>query len=404
MAIPDKYRSDHLFLLVGTNPLPNYVSTLLLARPTATIHLLHSGGSGANTLRFAKFLETALPKRVSTITVYPHEIHEASAGEIRHVTLAVLDRYHVTGQVGLNYTGGTKAMAIHTYRTLAEAGADGRIDKPVFSYLDARRMAMFIDGVPGHYPVANELKVSFSELAELHGYEVGETRISPAHEPLFTALAQVHSESTGHQQWYKWRRGSNGFVGGKLPDVTVYPQLAPVREAMDRLCNGQATPSQIAQILGFPEFASCADWFKGRWMEELALAAVKANVSDFDIHQYGAGLKPIPSGLISPRERRAFELDVVAMIGYQLFAISCIDNDKARGETKKHLFEAYTRAQQLGGEEARIALVSCVEHPMILQQEIEREWHSKGQIKVFGREHLTKLATNFHHWFKEARR
>lgn len=39
-------KTDYLFLLVGTNPLPNYVAARLLARPKGKIYLLHSRTTG----------------------------------------------------------------------------------------------------------------------------------------------------------------------------------------------------------------------------------------------------------------------------------------------------------------------------------------------------------------------
>ena len=59
--IPEEYRSDFLFLLVGTNPLPNYVAARLLAQPDATVYVLHSDGEGSpSTKPIAQQLETCL--------------------------------------------------------------------------------------------------------------------------------------------------------------------------------------------------------------------------------------------------------------------------------------------------------------------------------------------------------
>jgi hypothetical protein len=41
----EPYRTDHLFLIVGANPLPNFVAALLLSKKGGTIHLLHSKGT-----------------------------------------------------------------------------------------------------------------------------------------------------------------------------------------------------------------------------------------------------------------------------------------------------------------------------------------------------------------------
>jgi hypothetical protein len=56
MADLAAYKTNYLFLLVGRNPLPNYVSALLLAKDEGTIVLLHTPGTDgtgkvANNLR-----------------------------------------------------------------------------------------------------------------------------------------------------------------------------------------------------------------------------------------------------------------------------------------------------------------------------------------------------------------
>jgi hypothetical protein len=38
-VIPDSYKSDHLFLLVGTNPLPNFVAATLMLKPQGQLYL-----------------------------------------------------------------------------------------------------------------------------------------------------------------------------------------------------------------------------------------------------------------------------------------------------------------------------------------------------------------------------
>ena len=41
-TIPESWKTDHLILLVGSNPLPNYVAAQLLLNEGGTLHLLHS--------------------------------------------------------------------------------------------------------------------------------------------------------------------------------------------------------------------------------------------------------------------------------------------------------------------------------------------------------------------------
>ncbi len=94
-----------------------------------------------------------------------------------------------------------------------------------------------------------------------------------------------------------------------------------------------------------------------------------------------------------------FELDCVAVRGYQLFAVSCTVDKKA--VAKDHLIEVQARARQLGGDEARIALVCTTEDKKALLSEIQRDLDSGDRIKVFGREDIGNLSIRFEEWVKE---
>jgi hypothetical protein len=94
-----------------------------------------------------------------------------------------------------------------------------------------------------------------------------------------------------------------------------------------------------------------------------------------------------------------FQFDVAFMRGYQLFAISCTTSAKD-DLCKLKLFEARTRALQLGGSEARVALVCCSNHPDVLKAELKGTTED-SKIEVFGREDLTKLTERFNEWITE---
>jgi hypothetical protein len=117
--------------------------------------------------------------------------------------------------------------------------------------------------------------------------------------------------------------------------------------------------------------------------------------SECHIHQAGVGFVP---------KERDFEFDVAAMRGYQLFALSCTTESK-KGMVKSKLFEAYVRARQMGGDEARVGLVCCApqdnpdNNPSLIRSEIEETWDAKGKVRVFGAEHLLQLPDCFRAWF-----
>jgi hypothetical protein len=402
--IPEKYRSEYLFLLIGENPLPNYVSALLLidADKKSTIYLLHSDGANntPSTKPYADLLLRSLRLKLPNAIFRLYELNESDSTKIAANMKTILEREKISGKVGLNYTGGTKPMSHHSYLALRE-----RFPNAVFSYLDASQLALRIDGETTRYPVAQAVEVSLEELAQLHGYELKNIRKTPRQEKLAQALAQVHATDKGFEEWRKWC-SRLGEPMPTLPHVKEFPNLKPVVDTFDEICGGanETTPEKIAIALGFDQLKNTAKWFIGEWLEDWTLAAIMTNIQRFNILHYGISLNPKPH-IVPPGIKTNFDLDVATMIGYQLFAISCHVSDPGKGERgviKDHLLEVFVRAQQLGGDEARAALVCTSKNPESLQAELEWTWNAWGRIRVFGRYELPDLANAFRVWFMQS--
>lgn len=405
--IPDDLKSDHLFLLIGQNPLPNFVAAMSLTCQGATVHLLHSDGrNGPATTLLAQSLGEVLQARRPDVKVDPRGISDSEAGAIYDQVKRLANG--LDGQIGLNYTGGTKAMAVHSHRALSE-----QLSPRAFSYLDARQLAMRFDhGVP--YPVAHNIELSLTELATLHGYTVQKiTRVCRSL-LLARALGKVYQSSAAADQWEAWLRiqkqldrEQEGAGFQVLPNPSEYPALTPFCWTMVEICGGTATPDRLAEVLacGKKGFRSCCKWLEGEWLEELAFGAVEASLNELQINTqdgYGMSVELIPQKHLNLRAPN-FELDVAAILGYQLFAVSCIASRNKGGNTKSHLLEALIRARQFGGDEARVALLCCVDSAGVaaLQDEIDREWHNSTQVRIFGSDDLLDLPTRFLEWFDE---
>src|SRR5689334_9775184 len=107
------YRINTLILLVGGNPLPNYVAAQLLAQPTARLILVYSRGTGDQ----CGNLKKALEKKGYTIKDDDLvEVEESNPANIYSKVEKEVKK--CTDSIGLNYTGGTKAMSVHAYRAL----------------------------------------------------------------------------------------------------------------------------------------------------------------------------------------------------------------------------------------------------------------------------------------------
>ena len=390
----DLPKTKHLFLLIGANPLPNYVAGMLMAKDNATIYLLCSPGAGGTT-KIAERLKTVLRYAKSTLKdedVRIHEIDENDSNLISQTALTLLEG--LDGSVGLNYTGGTKPMALHVYRAIQEK----EFEETVYSYLDARKLKMFIDARCGNPPqsfcVGNAVELSLENLFALHGYELKMPRPAIDQPRFCGALAQVHSTTKGFADWRKYLETPLD----PLPTIERYPNLEPVIREIGALCGDMPpTPNLVARAFGFGAIASCAKFFAGGWLEEYTFAAISQIAGDLSIKHCKIGLEAYKPG----KKDREFEIDVAAVLGYQLFAISCMATDK-KEKAQEHLFEIYVRARQLGGDEARLGLVCCVANPQRLQEEIEYQWDAKDKVRVFGAPELMHLAEHLRDWFVKA--
>lgn len=296
-------------------------------------------------------------------------------------------------------------------------------------------MSIYVEGSPTQWPsAAQAVTPSLQDLWELHGLQTKGSRkgsfvqrTQPRLPELCQAIAQVHSSPKGFRQWRDWLRTLVG-PDGEPPSFDQYPDLEDFINEIERACGGSPDAKTLAALIGFESLSKCRRFLISDWLEEYALDALLACRGDAGFQDWAIGLNLKPPPPDDPKERQPpdFELDVVALAGYQLFLLSCIateagepeeDEDDAislpqpmqpqkkrgagkRSEAKKHLFEAYTRARQVGGDEARAVLISCIADPDLLQTEVEQKWDAKNKIKVFGQSHLRDLPNELAKWFR----
>ena len=390
------YQADVLFLLIGTNPLPNYVAACLLATDKATIYLLHTPGQ-KGTGEVAGRLKTRLEQCLPGSSIILREIDEVDGKKIEAKLCKIITGpLPVTSAVGLNYSGGTKPMAVHVYHALRQAFPDG-----CYSYLDARSLKMVIrqkDAPTQMLLVGRTVELGLVELVTMHGYRLETPRDMPRVSELCKAIAQVHLFKDGFTQWRDWLNTFGDLeCDPRLPTVSEFPALVPVVQAFHDICGGRATEEGVAKAIGCKNdrLSNCCGFFLSDWLEKYTLGALLQFAPDLGIKHFGIGIEPKRPG------QRKFEIDVAAMYGYQLFAISCIVTEYAE-KAKEHLLEIFVRARQLGGDEARLGLVCLVKDTVSLQREIEQTWDAEGKLRVFGARHLAHLDRYMQNWFETA--
>ncbi len=471
LSVPERFKVQCLILLVGSNPLPNWVAAkLLLAErksekdQESAIWLLHSDGSGGepNTSGVALKIKESLASQlfpginIDQTPIHLEGIPSSDALGIQKRLDSISQNWKGAQSIGLNYTGGTKPMAVHVYRYLETKAREDRsclFGIPIhYSYLDPRQTKLRIEGRDdAEFSLLEDddlrqlLTISLKELAALHGYEPPFTNTdrgwntSPEITQLAREIGKVYAQGgVPYNQWRKWLKPPPTLP----PTIDKYDAIEGIIACMDVLGGGANQPQEekakriaaaliknAAQINGKTsdqkevEFKSTHGWFGGAWLEDCAFASLLEAAELLGIADTETGRNLVFHTRINGTDADKFELDCAAIKGYQLFALSCCSagtpaldettnkNDcqttteeplegTGKARLKEHLIEGYVRARQLGGDEARIGLVSFYPEAEKLELELRRSWDMEGKIKVFTLKDFSDLTTAFVKWIR----
>ena len=401
-----QYQTENLFLLMGGNPLPNYIAVISLLNPKGNALLLHTSQTQIQAKRF----QSVLSKYQSFATVRLIDI-----GDLQSDSYAIYQAMQQVANslktsVGLNYTGGNKAMAVHAYRAITDIHPHA-----VCSYLDANTLEMYFDSNEQHSDHLKVLpKLSLAELFELHGLiwrsPPIDTPILPA---LATQFAQYFQSFESAKDWRIWcnqelrpktKEYSQQFWLEErellnLASLSLQKLSRGWRKLLENIGAAQNRLSLKSSFqYGFHSCTTLCEWLDGIWLEHYVLDQVQQIAARSDIQECKMSFR-IDEQSSQNRRWEKFEFDVAFVRNYQLFAISCTTSGD-RKTCKQKLFEAHARARQLGGTEARVGLVCCNNRPDTLKEELEVETRDR-KIAVFGRQDLSNLGQKILNWVKQ---
>ncbi|MDY7006108.1 MAG: DUF1887 family CARF protein [Cyanobacteriota bacterium] len=151
----------------------------------------------------------------------------------------------------------------------------------------------------------------------------------------------------------------------------------------------------ITKNKGFDSCTQVCEWLDGTWLESYVLQEVQKIQNEFGIKE---SMMSFHIKLKNFKDKDRFEFDVAFIKGYQLFVISCTTSNN-KSLCKEKLFEAHLRARQLGGDEARVALVCCFHEPEWIEKDLEFAIKDR-KIKVFGKDDLMGLADGIADWIE----
>jgi len=371
--MPEKERTcDRLFLLVGSNPLPNYLAALIL-KPR-TICLLYSPETEEVKKRLRERLEARLadggPRLEETCIV-----EVTSASKVRNAFLSKdLSDAH------LHYTGGTKIMAAHARMAFRDAG--GKDEQA--SYLDERKgLLRFDDG----YEIdlsAQQLKLTLDDVLALHGIMRIEQGIQqPDGRPTgkdaeIIAKAVLNDPSLAGKLYSIHRDDNNKRLscGKAKAHAVILDKMVPCGLSIKQIPEDHWNKKTYETWL---------DFLGGGWLETWCGVLVR-HIANGDEIAIGLDCQ-LANG-------RQFEIDVALVRGHRLYVISCTTDTTIR-LCKSKLFEVAMRARQLGGDLARSALV-CLLHDNDskgafvdqLRNDVADVWDAPNTPQVFGLDDL----------------
>jgi hypothetical protein len=337
-----------LLLLVGSNPLPNFIAALIL-KPES-IRLFYSPESEP----VKDYLKKKLKDRLENIEIIDTRIDNATdPSKVRKAFASISADAH------LHYTGGTKTMAAHARLAFRDAG--GTDEKA--SYLDERNAVLrFDDGY--EIPESKwDFELTIADVLWLHGVED-----FAKHE--ISKLQCIEQNLKG----IATAVFNNPTLIGNLNNISVdkYSELIPELNSQVLLENKDR-------------------FLKGVWLEDwvgvmLQQCGIKSEIC--------ISLKSMRS------KERGFEADVVLIRRHRLYVISCTTQSKLK-DCKFKLFEVAMRARQLGGDLARSALV-CMIHGFEegmnllkidqLKKDVMDIWDASNTPRVFGLDDLREWA------------
>lgn len=439
--------SDHLFLLVGNNPLPNFIAAHRLAKQESFLHLIYTDQTHQYALNLQDLFTSVLHFDHSHINLKRLETPTDQSGIHTCLDQYLKSNVLSEGSVGLNYTGGMKPMSVHIYEFLKDWCVQNR--RPfIHSYIDPIYYSIrFSHGMNYHIDIS-ECQVSMENLLSLHNRIMTSVK-SEVLFPIFSKeialfvsdpvnmnnlrnwcdkyvrtacpkelknylkplLEEVKLDSNNQtldlneiiERMKRWiTKESIGIKTEIIPnqddDLTNLVQIETIGQIGLTLLKCDQIPNEEIHSWKIKNIGdSLRRFLDSNWLENYVFDCLQQISEDCKIHEIKRNI--YIKNADPKKQSRDFEFDVAAVQGYRLYAFSC-STSMDRGLVKVKLFEAFSRAQQMGGDEARVALVSGYPQPDDLLEEINESWMaSRNKIKVFGPQDFSNLCNKFKKWF-----
>lgn len=431
-----------IVLIVGTNPLPNYVVTWYYLKKFDSIkriHLIYSEdnkkSSQSGTKEFANSLEKCLKNNLllnkskdikpdnDLIEFIPHSIKNVSNPESITEGLNNLINYVDKNIfIHLDYTCGTKAMSVHIYNLILNSSASQK----TFSYLDARSNKIFVQQnnktLNIYIDILKNVSINLRDMLDLHCFDIHN---NAKETDKYSESIKIISEYIEQNQLFDFIKFSDKLRIEIIEKYDIFSKkhkknylkfLQEQNEKSDIIKDFEkyedfirSIPNEFSIIkpevkdkieLKNPEsldkkvfkhtILKSYKFIDGLWLEQYIFNLLNdyfsnKNDNDIKLETNWEFKKQNWSSEIN------FELDICIINGYQLFGISCTTSYQ-KNICKGKGFEIIHRARQIGGDESKSILITCMneDNTEKVSEELKYETGNLKNILVLGIEDLKK--------------
>jgi hypothetical protein len=427
--------------LVGSNPLPVYVAAMAL-KPQKVILL---GTKDVEPI--TNCLKTCLLKELNLNDedMFTAKCNSADSVDIREKTIKQLSR-QPDKNIWLFYTAGTKAMAVHSHEAWKDYVKESHLHWA--AYLSSDSPGLWFDTIPIPFPLyLNEQysvpEPSLDEIFSIH--QIKKVNSMTPYKDFYLNDRYIYLSEKIHNYVTNQSNNKRMIKYLELLPPTYVDKISIKFSDHDLKAGGDIsflqntnfadnslhtkfsistwvksmdididhpieTIDNIGEWLEKDSKPSTSDkrkkwradalkWLATEWLETWVARSLADSKLFRDVHE------GFEYRVQSSSDTKA-EIDVCGMRGHTPFIFSCTVDDSSR-LGKHKLFEVRLRANQLGGEHARAAVVCLSDTPRRIEEELKQGWPGYGTIKVFGLEDIQssdifKLSVN--KWINELER
>lgn len=343
-------KSDVLFLIVGTNPMPNVISILNRVKENGKVFLIHSNEKGVvfSTESIANSLINIFKEKSEAIVLEPIAVNMMSESnmvqEVKHRMNSLNNSC-----IELNYTGGTKLMSSTIYGYFKEEMRKGERDI-ILSYLDCEKELFIYEKCRANTIISIEEKIedininnrfNLKDIIKSHGLNCDNSRKKTNFETIsYEFFSNI--ENMSYDEKESWLEEFNEIFKKAMKKKNKEILIDFIKKYSNNIL-----VDEIEEL----SFDDVKDYVLGDNLEEFIFRILTELKDKSEIDDFIWSYEQMPTD-----EMASTEIDFVIIKGMKNYLLS-VTLCEEEYVCKPKLYEAKMRGEQLAGDETRVGFI-----------------------------------------------